>query len=239
MWNIIKSEKLKMKGSNKIIVSLPIITLLFSLIFGGIGRIASFSIFWWESLFCGLLILSLIFFDYKREETAGEGINIKINKTMSFKIFIAKTINIIFYLLISAMLFSLFIYGIALISIRIHSIPRLLIGNALIIMNTSFIVPIYLYLSDYINIWILMIVNTLIYLFVLPLVAMTKFYYLIPFSYNFKIGEWIFNISPKGEEMNVVLSQNYLGIGILTGISILLLFVLTFFLGNKYKRKQR
>lgn len=238
MWNIIKSEKIKMKRSNKIIVSLPIITLFFSLIFGGFGRVASFSIFWWESLFCGILTLSMIFFDYIREETAGEGINVMINKTISCKIFMAKTTNIIFCLLASAILFSLFIYCISLISIRVYSIKRLLIGNVLLIINISFIVPIYLYLCDYINIWILMMGNTLVYLFIFPLVAMTKVYYVIPFTYHFKIGEWIFNISPKGEEIDRALSQNYLGVGILTGISLFILYVLTLFLGRKYKRKQ-
>lgn len=239
MLNIIKSEHLKMKGVGKFVISFPIITVIFAILFGGFGILAPFSIYWWETLFCPMLFVIMVMHDYKKEEKAGAYINIKTLSISKAKIFVAKIFNIIVYVLVSGLLLSVLVYILQFISVRTYSVDRLILGNIAIVLSLSIMIPIIFCLAEYINVWILLIIDSVFYLMLVPIISMNKFYYLVPFSYTFKISHYLLNIVPTGEVgvNNGIVNIN--GISILLFIAVFLSVIFSIFFSKFYMRRKK
>lgn len=234
MNRFFKSEFLKLKNSENSFISIFILIslCLFSFFLMGYVNFFYSTIFWWENIFFLILISLLIYSDKKREKKAGNYQNI-INGNIK-KLFFSKVFVCILY---SAIINYILFLGIFLISdylnINYTNFTITFLGATFIWINIIWVIPFIYLVSEYINQVLLFLINFLICIFIAPFIANSKFYFVFPYSYIYRIGFNFFNIKPSGEILSN-LNISYFDITITTFLSILFFIVLLILASKRY-----
>ena len=234
MNRIFKSEILKLKNSENNFTSVFILITLCLFSFFLMGYINFFfsTIFWWENIFYILLISLIIYNDKKREKKAGNYQNIltgNIKKIFFSKVFVC----ILYSAIINYILFFIVFLISDYLNIDYVNFFITFLGATFIFINIIWIIPFIYLISEYINQILLFLINFFICIFIAPFIANSKFYFIFPYTYIYRIGLNFFNIKPSGEILSN-LNISYFDIIITTFLSILIFIILLILASKKY-----
>ena len=202
MKRIIASEAIKLKksGTLRLVLIIPFVTLFIAFLMGGIQIFSVFSICWWETGFLFLLMSLLFLYDIKSEEQAGNFQNVKWKK-LSWKIHLAKMLLIWLRGILASIVLIILLYLVAFVFQGIVVVDFMKVSVALIaiLLAASWNLPFIYLIFKWINTDVLLAANTLICLIVAPFVAQTPVWFLLPYTYHYKVTESLLNIKPSGD----------------------------------------
>ncbi len=210
MLELLKSEKLKAKGSLRLVIIINLVVVLNSYLMFPFG-IINFSVNWYQTLFCPLLISLLVFQNYKAEDLACSWMNVDISIKSKFSIFVAKSLVVLYYLMCSAMLFTVCNFAVESFVKFLYpaenfvydykgTFAQFLLGNLLLTMSFSFLIPITLWLMTKLNKWVALLITVLMYFLIMPIsyafIDLHKYLFL---AFPYKVSADYFGILPKGD----------------------------------------
>lgn len=228
MAKILQSELLKLKrlGTFKFLIIIPFITVLIAYLMVGLQIFVSFSIYWWEAIFLYLLISLLCLFDRRLEDQAGHFQNV-IKQPFSWKITLIKMALIALRTLIASLFFLAFISLVAFLYTGLIPInlARTTLALLLIWVTTLWNIPFSYLLTKYMNHFLMLALNSLICLLIAPLLAQSSFWFVFPYTYHYKISQFLLNLKPSGDLSTGPLHTNLFSVlaTILLAISLTLL----------------
>ena len=85
------------------------------------------------------------------------------------------------------------------------NIPKTAISLILIWMTTLWNIPFLYLMSKYISHFILLALHTLICLLIAPFIAQSPLWFVLPYTYHYKIAQFILNLKPSGD---IIVNQN-------------------------------
>lgn len=202
MVPIFKSEWLKQKSTSdkKLLIFIPLLAIFIAFMLAGPTNLESFSIYWWEGIFLFTLFGLLFLADHSAEENAGVFQNIHLGRN-TFIIYVVKIFLKLKDVLISTVVFTIIVYGISLIypSIISLDIVRDFLCLLLITISSAWTLPLFYFLSKWINPYLLLVTNSLICLLVAPLITQTSIWFLFPHTYHYKIAYAYLHLKPSGD----------------------------------------
>lgn len=199
----LKAEKLKYKRTmmNKLLFIAPFVTIIFCFLAGGVNIFQSAGIYWWYMFVLQGLISVLCFLSLRVEGIAGQNgiiyslpvglkkIKIVKNVIMVKKLFIANVMIAVFLAIIPVLLFPNYIK---------YTFGELLLGVVIIVLTSMWQIPFCFILMSKMNVFIPIIINTLLGIFTIVLVGHTSFWYLWPYCWTAKEMEAILKINING-----------------------------------------
>lgn len=208
MQKIFYSELLKLRhlGTTKFLIIIPFLTVLIAFLMGGLQIFVPFSVFWWEAIFLYLVNGLLFIVDRRLEGQAGHFQNVT-NGSFAWKISPMKMVLIGMRTLISSLFLLVFLSLVAFIYAGFIpiNIPKTAISLILIWMTTLWNIPFLYLMSKYISYFILLALNTLICLLIAPFIAQSPLWFVLPYTYHYKIAQFILNLKPSGD---IIVNQN-------------------------------
>lgn len=240
--NILKSEKLKIKNSRMLLISIVIAILcgVFALFFGGTLNILHQSIYWWMGVFLVALLQIVAYRNLSIEKKATDFFNIKTAPQNRGKIYIAKIILNLYYGFLGTItmgfITSFFKWSMPHNGL-INSNLSIVLGMSVIYITNIWIVPLFFIISKKINSIILILLNFLLSFFIAPFVAGSKLFILLPHCYAFKPAKVFFSIKEAGDILTrpiILMDKIEMIIAIMLS---LMLFVLFSFL--LYRRENK
>ncbi|CYT92715.1 lantibiotic ABC transporter permease [Streptococcus suis] len=203
MKNIIRSEFLKINNNSyrKLLVALPLLAALIAFLLVGPQILESFTIYWWEALFLFALVGLLFLKDFKSEEKAGQFQNVTLGK-LGYKIRVSKMILVAVQVFFSSAFLMLIIKV-----MESYLYPNYMEVNTLydsitllfMLLSVVWNIALLYYLSDKLNPYLLVVGNTFICLLIAPLIAQTKFWFIFPYTYHYKVAQTILHLRPSGD----------------------------------------
>lgn len=201
MKAVLLSERLKRKGwSYKgLALVLPFIAISIAFLLGGPFILESFSLYWWECLFLFALMSLLFLQDRKVEEEAGNFQNIRHNR-MAGKIVLAKVFLLAGELVLAIPVLLVCLAFCAWLFSGLVVIDFLRDGTVLLLMILVALwdVPLLYLLAERINTYLLVVMNVVTCFLLAPFLAQTSVWWLLPFTYHYKIGEVLLSLKPSG-----------------------------------------
>ena len=150
---------------------------------------------------------SLLFIvDRRLEGQAGHFQNVT-NGSFAWKISLMKMVLIGMRTLISSLFLLVFLSLVAFIYAGFIpiNIPKTAISLILIWMTTLWNIPFLYLMSKYMSHFILLALNTLICLLIAPFIAQSPLWFVLPYTYHYKIAQFILNLKPSGD---IIVNQN-------------------------------
>ena len=197
MQKIFYSELLKLRhlGTTKFLIIIPFLTVLIAFLMGGLQIFVPFSVYWWEAIV-----------DRRLEGQAGHFQNVT-NGSFAWKISLMKMVLIGMRTLISSLFLLVFLSLVAFIYAGFIpiNIPKTAISLILIWMTTLWNIPFLYLMSKYMSHFILLALNTLICLLIAPFIAQSPLWFVLPYTYHYKIAQFILNLKPSGD---IIVNQN-------------------------------
>lgn len=230
--NVLKSEKLKLKKSGVLSISIftPFICALFSTLFGGSYNASFQTIYWWMGVFLYLLFELIIYRNFMLEEKASKFFNLKSTNFKQNRIYLCKQVWTIYYGFIATlvMIGVLFFIRWSMPTNEIFNNSfNIILGLILIFISAVWMIPAFILLSNRINGLLFILFNFIITLLVAPFVAISKLFFLFPYTYPYKIAKYFFRIKEAGDVLNSAITNQdriELAIGLL--LSLALFFML-------------
>lgn len=242
MEKYLKAEFLKLKNSriNLMIISILLLICIFSFFIMGYVNFYYGTLFWWEAIFFIILINLLIYLDEKKENKAGNYQNILVLNISVEKVLYAKVIVCCIYSFISNLgLFIILFFGSKFFGVEHPNFINIIIGFPLVWVSIVWAIPFIYFVSEYINHILFITTNFFISIFIAPFLAQTKFYFLLPYTYIYRVCANFFNIKPTGEVLQKIEYISFLD-AILPNILSILIFIIFLKLASKkylkYKR---
>ncbi len=233
---IFSSERLKLKKTKRysLLFSVTLAAPVLAYLIGGVLIFIPFTLYWWEALFLFLLGGLLFLSDVKREKSAGDFQNIE-STAVKKQIYFAK-VALNFRTLFEAS-FILFgaIYLVALLYgglLRAESLRLIVVILALLVTSLWNIFFIY-YLSNWLNASLVVVINSLLCLFIAPLVAQTKLWLLFPYTYHYKVAEALIGLKPNGVQSPDFLNIDWGMFGSSVGSALLSAVLFSWLLGRR------
>lgn len=237
MQKIFYSELLKLRhlGSNRFLIIIPFLTVLIAFLMGGLQIFVPFSVYWWEAIFLYLVNGLLFIVDRRLEDPAGYFQNIT-NKHFTWKITLMKMVLIGMRTLISSLFLLAFLYLVAFIYTDIIPINITKTSTSLILiwMTTLWNIPFLYLMSKYMSHFILLALNTLVCLLIAPFIAQSPLWFVLPYTYHYKIAQFLLNLKPSGD---VITNQNQTSI-LQVSLIIILSMIMTLLLSYVLKRRE-
>lgn len=230
MKDILASEGLKIKSVSYygLLFLIPFLANFVAFILAGPAILESFSIFWWESFFILALVNLLVLYDRKNEEKAGSFQNVKIGPH-SYQIVLAKFLLTFRSIILSSFLFMGFLYLISLLYVGYFYLSIWQDMFTLLLLNVAILwmIPFLYLLSSWVNVYLLLGLNIFMGFLVSPFLAQTSFWYFIPHTYVYKLGQVLLHINPSGDlELGQVVSSIYsVPIILILSVSLFLIFL--------------
>lgn len=198
---IFSSERLKLKKTRRysLLFSVTLAAPVLAYLIGGVLIFIPFTLYWWEALFLFLLDSLLFLSDVKREKSAGNFQNITSTAVKKQVYFAKVAFNFRALFGASSILFGT-IYLVALLYgglSQVESLQLIAVILALLVTSLWNIFFIY-YLSNWLNASLIVVINSLLCLFIAPLVAQTKLWSLFPYTYHYKVVEALIGLKPNG-----------------------------------------
>lgn len=202
--NVLKSEKLKLKKSGVLLLCIltPVICGVFSVFFGGTYNATMQTIYWWMGSFLYFMLQFLAYITLNLEKKASNNFNIdSVNKQKS-KIYMSKIFWILFYGFIGNIFMILIVFLLKRsmpVNPLINDPKKIIIGLAVILINSIWIVPLFMLLFRKAGGLLIILVNFIISLLISPFVAGSKLFFILPYTYPYKVAKYFFNIKEAGD----------------------------------------
>lgn len=230
---MLASETLKLKrsGTLRLAMIIPFVTLFIAFLMGGMQIFAAFSIYWWEAGFLFLLISLLFLYDKKSEEKAGNFQNVN-SEDLSWKIHLVKMLLIWLRGLIASLVLAVLLYLVAWIFQGIVVVDFMKVSVALlaILLAAAWNLPLLYVLSKWFNTYVLIAANSLLCLIVAPFIAQTPIWFLLPYTYHYKVVESLLHIKPAGDLLEKTVNFNIWEVLLPIGLSIVVTIGLSYVL---------
>lgn len=238
--NYLKSEHLKFKRtiSNKLLFIIPSITAIFSWTVSGFIGFQYTTLYWWYAFLLPGSIAILCSLSHWKEESAGKYYSV-FSMPLNFSKFeIAKGIILIEKLFILGISLALLISISNIISpaTAVYSILQSMVGNIAIVLACIWQVPLCLYLTRKVGLFVPIMLNTVLGVFLPILLGTTAIWWLIPYCWAAKLAEPLMGIELNG----TFAGNSRFSITILIAIALsIFLFVILSFVDAKDFSKRR
>lgn len=200
--NYLKSEHLKYKRtiSNKLLFIIPLITAIFAWIVGGFIGFQYTTFYWWYAFLLPGSIAILCSLSHRNEEHAGKYYSIFSMPMNLSKFETAKGIVLIEKLLVAAFFLAMLISISSLISPAtvVYSVVQSITGSIGIILASVWQIPLCLYLSRRTELFLPIILNTVLGIFLPIALGNTTVWWLVPYCYAAKMAEPLIGIKLNG-----------------------------------------
>lgn len=202
--NILKSEKLKLKNSGMLLlcILIPVICGAFSVFFGGTYNATMQTIYWWMGTFLYFMLQFLAYTTLNLEKKAGNNFNIDSINQQKSKIYMSKIFWTLFYGVIGSIFMAFIVFFLKWsmpVNPLINDTKKIIIGLTLIFINSIWIVPLFMLFFKKVNGLLIILLNFIISLLISPFVAGSKLFFILPYTYPYKVAKYFFNIREAGD----------------------------------------
>lgn len=200
--NYLKSEHLKFKRtiSNKLLFIIPFITAIFAWIVGGFFGFQYTTLYWWYAFLLPGAIAILCSLSHRKEESAGKYYSVFSMPLNLSKFEMAKGVILIEKLLVAGMFLALLISISNIISpaTAVYSVPQSMVGSIAIVLASVWQIPLCLYLTRKTGLFVPIILNTMLGIFLPILLGNTAIWWLVPYCWAAKLAEPLMGIELNG-----------------------------------------
>ena len=200
--NYLKSEHLKFKRtiSNKLLFIIPLITAIFAWIVGGFIGFQYMTLYWWYEFLLPGAIAILCSLSHRKEESAGKYYSVFSMPLNLSKFEMAKGIILIEKLLVAGIFLALLISISNIISpvTAVYSVPQSMVGSIAIVLASVWQIPLCLYLTRKTGLFVPIILNTILGIFLPILLGNTAIWWLVPYCWAAKLAEPLMGIELNG-----------------------------------------
>lgn len=200
--NYLKSEHLKFKRtiSNKLLFIIPLITAIFSWIVGGFIGFQYTTLYWWYAFLLPGAIAILCSLSHRKEESAGKYYSVFSMPLNLSKFEMAKGIILIEKLLVAGIFLALLISISNIISpaTAVYSVPQSMVGSIAIVLASVWQVPLCLYLTRKTGLFVQIMLNTVLGIFLPIVLGNTAIWWLVPYCWAAKLAEPLMGIELNG-----------------------------------------
>lgn len=226
----LKSEHLKFKRTmlQRLIFMVPIFTVLFAWIVGGFIGFQYMTFYWWYAFLLPGTIAILCSLSHRKEMDAGNYTSI-FSLPINLQTFEIAKIAILFEKLVVAALFLAMLTSLGnLISpaTSVYSALQAMIGSLGMVLVSIWQIPMCLYLSRKIGIFLPIVLNTILGMFLPIFFGNTTLWYVIPHCWVAKFTEFLMGIATNGTYIGNIHCD--ITVIILLVLSILLFAILSF-----------
>lgn len=227
--NYLRSERLKFKRtiSNKLLFFIPLITAIFAWIVGGFVGFQYTTLYWWYAFLLPGAIAILCSLSHRKEENAGKYYSVFSMPMNLSKFEAAKGIILIEKLLVAAAFLAMLISISHIISpaTAVYSVLQSVVGSIGIIFASIWQIPLCLYLARKTGLFLPIVCNTVLGIFLPIALGNTTIWWLVPYCYAAKLAEPLMGI-----ELNGTFAGDYgfsITVLIAIALSILLFLILS------------
>ncbi|MDU4479945.1 MULTISPECIES: lantibiotic immunity ABC transporter MutE/EpiE family permease subunit [Eubacteriales] len=200
--NYLKSEHLKFKRtiSNKLLFIIPFITAIFAWIVGGFFGFQYTTLYWWYAFLLPGAIAILCSLSHRKEESAGKYYSVFSMPLNLSKFEMAKGVILIEKLLVAGIFLALLISISNIISpaTAVYSVPQSMVGSIAIVLASVWQIPLCLYLTRKTGLFVPIILNTILGIFLPILLGNTAIWWLVPYCWAAKLAEPLMGIELNG-----------------------------------------
>lgn len=200
--NYLKSEHLKFKRtiSNKLLFIIPFITAIFAWIVGGFFGFQYTTIYWWYAFLLPGAIAILCSLSHRKEDSAGKYYSVFSMPLNLSKFEMAKGVILIEKLLVAGIFLALLISISNIISpvTAVYSVPQSMVGSIAIVLASVWQIPLCLYLTRKTGLFVPIILNTILGIFLPILLGNTAIWWLVPYCWAAKLAEPLMGIELNG-----------------------------------------
>ena len=200
--NYLKSEHLKFKRtiSNKLLFIIPLMTAVFAWIAGGFTGFQYTALYWWYAFLLPGAVAILCSLSHRKEENAGKYDSV-FSMPVNLSAFeIAKGIILIEKLAAAAVFLAIIISVSNIISpaTAVYSVLQSIAGSIGIILASVWQIPFCLYLARKTGLFLPIVLNTLLGMFLPVALGNTFVWWLVPYCYAAKLAEPLMGIKLNG-----------------------------------------
>lgn len=200
--NYLKSEHLKFKRtiSNKLLFIIPFITAIFAWIVGGFFGFQYTTIYWWYAFLLPGAIAILCSLSHRKEDSAGKYYSVFSMPLNLSKFEMAKGVILIEKLLVAGIFLALLnsISNIISPVTAVYSVPQSMVGSIAIVLASVWQIPLCLYLTRKTGLFVPIILNTILGIFLPILLGNTAIWWLVPYCWAAKLAEPLMGIELNG-----------------------------------------
>ena len=200
--NYLKSEHLKFKRtiSNKLLFIIPLMTAIFAWIVGGFIGFQYTALYWWYAFLLPGAVAILCSLSHRKEENAGKYYSVFSMPLNLPKFEIAKGIILIEKLVVAAVFLAIIISISNIISpaTAVYSVLQSIAGSIGIILASVWQIPLCLYLARKTGLFLPIVLNTVLGIFMPIALGNTVVWWLVPYCYAAKLAEPLMGIELNG-----------------------------------------
>lgn len=200
--NYLKSEHLKFKRtiSNKLLFIIPLMTAIFAWIVGGFIGFQYTALYWWYAFLLPGAVAILCSLSHRKEENAGKYYSVFSMPMNLSKFEIAKGIILIEKLVVAAVFLAMIISISNIISpaTAVYSVLQSIAGSIGIILASVWQIPLCLYLARKTGLFLPIVLNTMLGIFMPIALGNTFVWWLVPYCYVAKLAEPLMGIELNG-----------------------------------------
>ena len=200
--NYLKSEHLKFKRtiSNKLLFIIPLMTAIFAWIVGGFIGFQYTALYWWYAFLLPGAVAILCSLSHRKEENAGKYYSVFSMPLNLPKFEIAKGIILIEKLVVAAVFLAIIISVSNIISpaTAVYSVLQSIAGSIGIILASVWQIPLCLYLARKTGLFLPIVLNTVLGIFMPIALGNTVVWWLVPYCYAAKFAEPLMGIELNG-----------------------------------------
>lgn len=200
--NYLKSEHLKFKRtiSNKLLFIIPLMTAIFAWIIGGFIGFQYTALYWWYAFLLPGAVAILCSLSHRKEENAGKYYSVFSMPMNLSKFEIAKGIILIEKLVVAAVFLAIIISISNIISpaTAVYSVLQSIAGSIGIILASVWQIPLCLYLARKTGLFLPIVLNTVLGIFMPIALGNTVVWWLVPYCYAAKLAEPLMGIGLNG-----------------------------------------
>lgn len=203
----VKAENLKYKRTmmNRLLVTAPVVTVLFAFLAGGLNIFQSTGLYWWYMFILQGMTAVLCFCSIRTEQMSGYRKFIYALPVDLKKLRLAKTGILVGKLLLASLILTLLLAVIPRLLFPIYvsyTFWELALGNLVIVLTSMWQIPFCFILIYKLGVFIPIVLNTLLGLATIVLIGNTPFWYVWPYCWAAKEMELLLNININGVPAN-------------------------------------
>ena len=200
--NYLKSEHLKFRRtiSNRLLFIIPLMTAIFAWIVGGFIGFQYTALYWWYAFLLPGAVAILCSLSHRKEENAGKYYSVFSMPLNLPKFEIAKGIILIEKLVVAAVFLAIIISISNIISpaTAVYSVLQSIAGSIGIILASVWQIPLCLYLARKTGLFLPIVLNTVLGIFMPIALGNTVVWWLVPYCYAAKLAEPLMGIELNG-----------------------------------------
>ena len=200
--NYLKSEHLKFRRtiSNRLLFIIPLMTAIFAWIVGGFIGFQYTALYWWYAFLLPGAVAILCSLSHRKEENAGKYYSVFSMPVNLSKFEIAKEIILIEKLVVAAVFLAIIISISNIISpaTAVYSVLQSIAGSIGIILASVWQIPLCLYLARKTGLFLPIVLNTVLGIFMPIALGNTVVWWLVPYCYAAKLADPLMGIELNG-----------------------------------------